>query len=343
MARYTILIFIVLLLGGCTSIFGLDSAFRDRSNDYLRAVELPPMVVPAGLDGQVIGQIYPVPQAGQVASYQLEDEFRTPRPAKIDANRASGEVRIQRLGDDQWILVGAPPGEIWPRVRAFLAASGIGVASANADQGVIDSDWLSFDGDDESYHRFRVRLEQGVQLFTAEISILHQSVSPEALDGAIWEQAQGNSAQAQWLRENLAQSLASDQGRAASLLGQQIGAAAKVEMVTPSAADPYLQMNLSLARAWASVEYAMGSDQFELVEREREAGLLRFSHQPEVEQRSWFRRLFSRSSGNRSREYLLRLEPRGDYLELRIMAPDGSSLDQRQAFEMLSLIRSNLT
>lgn len=330
---------------GCS--FGGDNPFRDRSDDYLRATEITPIQVPEDLDRGRLGQIYQVPQAGQVAPYQIDSEFEVPRPQRLSAQRSEGQVRIQSLGDEKWILVPASPGEIWPRVRAFLTRNEIATASADADRGVIVTDWLTFDDDAEKEHQFRLEFEQGVQLNTTEIDVTQRQrpAGESGSDSTAWPETSADAERADWMRTRLAEELAAEgSSGAASLVGQDIGATAKVELVAPRVADPYLSMKLNYERAWASVEFALESPGFEVESQDVEAGRFDIRYrQPVEKQRSGLMRWLFGDKQNEARSYRIRVRDVEGEVEVRILQPDGSSLSQQRAYQLLSRLRQQLT
>lgn len=346
MIRNFLLIFLALAVSGCTSLFGADSIFRDRRSDYLRADEMQPITVPEDLDSETLGVAFPVPPAGQVSEYQLAEDFETPRPDEFGTDEV-GEVRMQRLGDDQWILVPAPPAEAWPRIRGFLTENGIPALRTDAINGVIETGPMILGDDLSEQHQFLLRLEQGVRLNTTEIVVRHRSFPSDDVPDTLpeWSDDQtGDSEQADEMRLQIAESLAGDEGSGtASLLGQRVGAAAKVEIVTPSAADPYILMHLSYDRSWASVEFALGTELYNIESSDKETGVFDLLLLSEAEQDySWLRRLMRGSAGNLGQPYQINLRQVEDSVEVRVRSPQGESLPQREAFEFLTLLRSKL-
>lgn len=346
MIRNIVLILLAVALAGCTSLFGADSVFRDRRSDYLKAEEMQPIQVPEDLDSETLGVAFPVPPAGQVSDYQLATEFETPRPDELSTDQV-GQVRIQRLDEDQWILVPAPPAEAWPRIRGYLTENRIPTLRTDADNGIIETGLLNYGDDDGTLHQFLLKLEQGVQLNTTEIVVRHRQFPSGAVPEVMpdWTQDQtGDSEEAEEMRLQIAESLAADEGSGtASLLGQRIGAAAKVEIITPSAVDPYILMHLSYARSWASVEFALGTATFSIESSDRDAGVFNLLLLSGTEQDySWLRRVLRGSNGNLGQPYQLNLRQVDDSVEVRVMSPEGDSLPQREAFEFLTLLRSKL-
>jgi uncharacterized lipoprotein len=146
------------------------------------------------------------------------------------------------------------------------------------------------------------------------------------------------------MRLDLAEALAgAEGGSTASLLGQSIGAAAKVEIVTPSATDPYILMRLSYGRSWASVAYALETEAFQIDSSDEDTGLFNIIQlDTEAMNYSWLRRIMRGTPESLGSHYQIHLRQTDEAVEVRVTTPEGGSLPQREAFEILTLLRSKL-
>lgn len=347
MNKIVFVLALALSVSGCTRLLGDNNPFRNRSNDYLQAAALETIRVPEDMDGRAIGQLYPVPDAGDVPDYQLGNEFVVPRVEASLNESSSSAVKIQRLGEESWILASAPPGETWPRVRNYLVSNEIPTEFANAATGTIDTAWVQLDGDEQNVHQFRLKLEQGVQLNTTEIVIQQRQYHADSMPAVlpVWSgQGSDDSAQEDWLRNDLAQTLASDDiTGSASLLGQEIGAAAKVRLRTPESGNPSLVLLLNATRAWASVTYALDIPTINILEQSEDPRAAKFEfYEKPPEDLSWFARLRGKRNPLPALYTLTMVEEEGSQI-VRVYRPDGTAVDQREAFIVLTRLRNNLS
>lgn len=357
MLKWAFKILLICALPAC-SLLGLDDTFRDRSNDYRRSEEMPKIDIPSELDSEVVGELYPIPEGGEVASYQVDTDFEVPRPRAIAISDATEQVKIQRLGESSWILITATPGEAWPRVRSFLTTRGIPTAAADADLGTIETGAVSLTDDESLQHEFLITLSQGVQMNTTEIEILHrqsttldsQSVTLSAdsiFDSELkkaWPAKSDDPEREVWMRDGLAEALAIEEaGGTASLLGREIGAAAKVMLVSPPQDSPYIDMRLPINRAWASVGYALVKDGFSIADQSFDTNTYIAEYQdPLIEEPGFFDKL----GGAKVPEpisYRVILEQDEQRVLVRVYAEDGSVMTQRASYIVLERIRSNLS
>lgn len=330
---------------GC-SVLGLDKVFRDRSDDYRRSAELPHIDIPEGFDSDSVGELYPIPEGGAVASYQTGAEFEVPRPRNVSINDSANEVKIQRLGEDSWILTSVSPGETWPLVRSFLSRQAIPTSRADAGLGVIETGWFSLSDDESILHQFLITLSQGVQLNTTEIEVVQRSYGVDEVpdDLSEWPTRSFDSEKEAWLRDGMASTLADENALGtASLLGRDIGAAQKVVVVTPENEGPYIDMRLGFQRAWASVGYALGTDGFSISDRSiDEKYYLAVYVDPIQEERTFFQRLRGAKKVEPVSYRVLLSQASEESVHVRVYDSEGNQMSQRESFLVLERIRSNL-
>ena len=341
----------VLALTGCGLFGGDDGLVRDRSGAYRQAEEIPLLTVPAGQDDSALGELYPIPEIPETNF--LDETTGTLRPQPLSSNLLEEEVKIQSLGDQRWIRINRAPGEIWPRVRNILNTNAVPTAQADAASGTIETVWLEFDDDPLRFHRYRFRIEQGVQTSSTEIAILHSSMLRDG-DVQAWAARSMSDEREQDMAQFLASNLAGDlSGSTVSLLAQSIGGGAKVETVTPQDEDPYLLIKLELERAWASVAYSVSKDGFSIVDQNRSAGVFYVNEgSSESEDEAGFlgRLLDFSSDDSETNEtgdeanistYQVSLTTSAEGVQVRVRA-SGKTLERTEVLRLLKRIRANL-
>lgn len=328
---------------GCGYLMGDDGVFRDRSEDYKKAPDLPPVAVPEGMESAPLREIYAIPRTEEV--YLEPGEFEVPRPAPLASGTGQELVKIQKLGDDRWILIGVAPGQLWPQVRNFISASGMQVARADARAGIMDSQWLTIEGESLP-SRFRFRMEQGVQRGTSELHVLQMSRRggdeewPERSDD-IQLEAQIIQAIAQYLADS------AETAPVSMVAEQGISAGGKIAMVETPQGDPYLRLELPFDRAWASLGRALEKASFEITDRDRSSGnyYVRLLGQAADGEQGWWSSLWSSDDAPpEGRVYLVSMDSLpDDAVSIRLQPQEaGVSLDKREQQEMLTAIKGNI-
>lgn len=291
---------LILILGlcfsqtGCGWFFGEEGVFRNRSNNYLKADKIPPLVLPEGKSSASMGEIYPIPPISATDfGYDSNMDNEIPRPLPLAANLREDKVRIQRVGGESWVLINAAPGELWPRIRNFLNVNGLNANYTNINKGIIETQWLQFKTDPDVQHVYRLQMDQGVQPETSEIHITHFSLpGGQPLPTEInWPAKSTSSEKEKWLMDELAAALANDDTEGGtSLLAQNIGGAVKAN-IGMLRTEPVIYIRLDRVRALATLSFAAKKDGFVTFESNNKAGLFYVGYKdPEDLKPGWFTR-----------------------------------------------------
>ena len=345
--KKTNIVLIAVLMANLTGCGWLG--LRDRTNDYLLAEETAPTVIPgemkAGQSTAPLGQIYPIPVI-PTTSVEVEG-FEVPRPQPASVNTFEQLVKIQSIDGRRWVLINISPSESWPRVRNLLNRNGVPSAVAEGSSGIIETVWVTFNSDEENSHRFRFSIAPGVQVDSTEISALHQQVARGSEDQAEWPETSDSDGRERDMLTVVANDLAAAENFASvSLLAQKIGGEAKVKVITPEAADPYILVKLGFDRSWASISYSVDRGGFTSVDQNRSEGLMYVNYSEPVEEATGF---FSRWFGGSSKDevletnYMVLVQSVGANVEVRIVGADGESLGQAESLRLLKVLRLNMS
>ena len=314
-------LFAAFTVSGCSWLFGDEGVFPGNDNDYLNAKESAEIVLPEGISAENIRTNYPIPELA--LSQILPTKFEVPRVEPLDAVENKGSVRVQRFEQQQWILINASPGEVWPLVSNFLLTNNIPLATADGTLGLIETDWLSSSLMDTSVladidlanlaiaevddsrpnpssvkEQFRFKLKAGVQENTTEILVTQRSIaSDQAVENApSWSQTSSLKMREDNMVKLLSEHLANTPNQAShSLLAQGIGSASRISLNYDAENRPYLALYLPFDRAWASLGLALRKASFEVSDLNRSAGVYYAHSIPKAKkekERGFFKRLF---------------------------------------------------
>lgn len=350
----------LLLCAGCGVVFGEAGIFRNRSGDYLKATSVQPLELPPGLDGEAIEDIYYVPPID--ANAQPAQQFEVSRPQPLVAGDFDDRIKIQSLGQEQWILVRLLPGQVWPHVRDFLIQRRVGVGGEDGAQGVILSPWISSSQSafDEIY---RFSLMQGVQRNTTEIRVRQaqrsagvqtSSRAEQLARGGDWPPSSDDARRERLMLQQFASYLSgsADINAPVSLMAQGISTATRLYTVPGKA--PLIRVNLEADRAWASLGLALDKAGFEVLKRNRVKSVYQVNP-PVVEEekkQNWFLALFKRSTYRKDKteqEYRMLLEaaPEPDWMQIRVSpastGDDAAPLPAEEQRELLMRVKAFLS
>ncbi len=276
--------------------------YKSRKREFQQTGSIEPMNIPAGMDSAPLEPLYSIPEI-----MQREDAFEMGRsndnlrPEPMSQEAKIAMVKIQTVGGRRWIMLDAPTSQVWPLVQSFLLTNNMGVVNAKPSMGLIETDWLIFKDDEDTYHRYRLMIEKGVRTDTTEVHVL-QDMQPkgEIAKEKPWPEKSSAEDREKWMVEQLSQNLARDIGnRAASLLGQAVGGEDKVKL-SYSSGEPTLTIRLDRKRAQASLSHALNKEGFVSRDNRSREGIYYIAYTDPKKKSSWFGGWTKKNAGSKA-------------------------------------------
>lgn len=344
--------FLACLLAGCGSLdflFGDSGYFRNRSKDYQKSTEAARIEVPEGLDSSAFEDIYVIPPVTNAGG--LDKDFDVPRPLPLVASELEQAVKIQKLGNERWMLAALAPGELWPQLRAYLSAKGIAVSRVDARRGLIETAW--FDSKDGGLkQRYRFSIDEGVQRNTSELHILHMLQTPEG--DLSWPEVSADTELESEMMTDVANYIANrtDMASVSMVAQQAISATGKVSLGEDGSGRPYVHLRLPYYRAWASLGKALQKSGFEVKDLDRSAGKYYVSfvepvREQDEEDSGWFSWMFNEEQQRQlAEDYLITVKVVDEgNVSINIDSQSESSepLGKAEAEKLLAVVKGNLS
>lgn len=351
-------------LGGCGYLAGEDGYFRDRGSDYQGVVIEPRIKVPEGIESKPMGDLLPVP--GQVQTDTSGEEFELPRPQAMIVSADAAEYSLQQNGSVRWVQAQRSPAETWPLVRQFWNDYQIPVASETPSLGQLQTDWVAFDLQADNpllrrilpaigqgrtvegqEHRFRMRVEPGVQGGSSEVFVTHMSRS-QGGSRSDWPENSDNGNLERAVLAELETYLNQSPGAASitSLAAAQAGPDAT--LARDGAGNPVLTLQSDFNRAWAAVGQALGQADIRIADLNRSAGVYYIDlgqAASSQDKPGFFGRLFGRdekSDEDGAQRTEVRLTAVGGSVQVTVDESIDTAADPRVATDVLERIQTNL-
>ena len=332
-----------------------EGLFVDPRDDYLEAETTAPLMVPEGLLDTKIADALPIPPIVEQPIIKVFPR-RAPRP-EVLVGRDFDAVRIQRLGDQRWIVLGDAPEQVWPMTKQFLADNGVGVGREDPPSGLIESAWIVVV--DEEYgdvvrtairtgreqhvaeggseaapgrDRLRFRVERGIRRGSTEVHVEHQraiGVSDEQAPAIVAVEAE--------VTAMLAEYFAAGVNAAVSMVGRDIASVSKAQIVKDETGYPALRLFIGFDRAWATVGQAL-----ERAEIEANANREDATYQvvfPTAGRRGWLRRIVPGGETGQNTPVAIHVEAGEGGVVISVEQPDGKPLGVELAEEVLVTLR----
>lgn len=137
-----------LSLAACTTVFETNKVdYQSATTKKVAPLDVPPDLTQLEKDNR-----YAVPERGvATASGFQQQRNATAAPAAGPAGvaPASGQigpvstdkVRLERAGNERWLVVSQTPEQLWPQLEQFWHDSGFTVETENAQAGVMETNW----------------------------------------------------------------------------------------------------------------------------------------------------------------------------------------------------------
>jgi outer membrane protein assembly factor BamC len=267
-------------LAGCQTVSGL---FDGQRGDYRNTGRLPPLEVPPDLARPNADTRFNVPDIGGSATFSEFDKQRKGKPATAGATGLLPQVeqtRIERAGNERWLVVPGAPEKVWPLVREFWLEAGFLIAVETPEAGVIETDWsenrprvqeggirglfdriLSTVRSTSTRDRFRTRLERGAD-GTTEVFVSHRGMEEVQVGTNSsefkWQVMPSNSdLEAEMLRRIMVRFGAPEAVARASIAQSQGPAPARARIVKAGDGSASLAVSDDFDRAWRRVGLAL--------------------------------------------------------------------------------------
>lgn len=272
-----------LTLTGC-------STFQESKVDYTSAkrantLEVPPDLTQLNRESRFVVPSGPVTATG----------FQSAQPVQttVTAANAVGDVRIERAGNQRWLVVGRPADKLWQPVRDFWQENGFVLLLDQEKLGLMETDWAENRAKlpqdfirntlgkllDSLYStgerdKFRTRIERNAAGET-EIFVSHRGMvevyTSSAKDQTMWQPRQPDpELEAEFLRRLMLKLGATPEQVKAQLATQS--APPKARLLSAGGVPVAVEVDEPFDRAWRRTGLALDRTGFTVEDRDRAQG-----------------------------------------------------------------------
>lgn len=365
-----------LALTGCINPFGQGGYFRDRSGDYTAAKVSTPIQLPDNFQSRELDDILVIPEISQ-PDQQLSREFEVPRPPRRFVMREGHHYSLERSGNREWLFVDRDASKVWIGVLGYLNELGVGIATRDSTKRVVETQWNDFgvdkdrglmyrtlskrfgiDGLDPIEDRFRIEVRGGLKEGTTEVHVYHQGRT-------LPKKGKESSAPVRWdnfgersrrvdngvLTELLAFLTQDETESSFFLQAQGLDVGSHAEMGLDGNGNQVLTIRgWSYAHVWDSVSDALDKAGFEVVDRNRSAGLFYLADRiPQLKQtekkKSFWSSWFDDEDvavSNEKKTLTVRVSNYSEVVQLSVERDVNTSAPEDISRRLLKAIKNNL-
>jgi outer membrane protein assembly factor BamC len=284
-------------LAGCQSINNLMEPdridYKSAGNTPTVRLDIPPDLTQLQRENR-----YALPENARgtatASGFNAQRSANTPATVAVVAPKSVQDARIERAGNQRWMVVKQTPEVLWPQIKDFWQESGFLINVESPESGVMETDWaenrakipqnylrttlgkfLDSIYDTGERDKFRTRLERGPD-GTTEIYISHRGAT-EVLVGAdksntMWTMRPSDpELEADFLGRMMAR-LGVEESRAKAAAVGAVPQQARAKMVRGSD-GAYVEVDEGFDRAWRRVGLALDRVGFTVEDRDRAQGL----------------------------------------------------------------------
>ena len=306
------LLTLVVALSGCSAISGL---FSSDSSDYrsgatkARPLEVPPDLSQLARDSRYQVQGGVVSASGTAQPGAAVPTSASAAPLGVALSNA-GAMRIERAGQQRWLVVPLPPEQLWPGLKTFWEQRGFSIEVEDAKAGTMETNWsmnrakLPNDAvrntigrllgnlyDTGERDRYRTRIERAAGADgSSEIYISHRGAqevyTSERRDGTTWRARPSDPQLEAEILSQLMVALGSKDEAAKQAVASAAATPERARPVTaagpaPGARAPgavsmgatSLEVDDPFDRAWRRVGLALDRGGFTVEDRDRAGGI----------------------------------------------------------------------
>ena len=297
LARASFAVALGLVLGACSTA---SSLLEGKKVDYKSAGQLPSLEIPPDLTTPARDNRYVVPDTGK-SSATLSD-YQADRAQKAKTGNLNASVlpqidrmRVDRSGNQRWLVVAEPPEKIWPLVRDFWQENGFLISVNLPEAGVMETDWAenrakipqdfirSMLGKliDQIYStaerdKFRTRLERnddgGSEIYVSHRGMVEVATADRVRLQTAWTPRPPDpELEAEFLRRLMVR-LGTQEEKAKQLVTTSAQAPARAAVQTGIGGFETLEVFEPFDRAWRRIGLALDRVGFTVEDRDRQKG-----------------------------------------------------------------------
>jgi outer membrane protein assembly factor BamC len=354
-----------LLLATACSTTNKTSA--GRKIDYKKSQTTESLEVPPDLTATSINEAPDLPSA---AGTSLSEISKAEPAAGIPSVLPEkGDMRVERDGNQQWLVIQSEPAQVWPKVREFWMQEGFLIKMEDPRLGILETGWTENRADipsgiirntlgkvmDFAYSaatrdQYRVRLEHGANPGTTELYLTHRGME-EVVTGTpeegstMWKpRAPDPELEAEMLKR-LVVFLGVGEEKAQTLLAAQPQTQSRAQLVSDSNGIMLIDKE-DFSRAWRRIGVALDRVGFAVEDRNRTDGVyfVRYNDPLGDEDKKGFlsKLAFWSSDEAKAKQYRIVLLAQGAETQVIVNDAEGKRENSSTAKRILTLLEEQL-
>ncbi|MCJ0762679.1 outer membrane protein assembly factor BamC [Variovorax sp. CYS-02] len=333
--------------------------------DYKSAGKAPSLEIPPDLSQLSRDTRYAIP-GGAVTATSMQ-VGRAVDPSTATAATAIGDVRIERDGNQRWLVVNRSADQLWGPVRDFWQENGFLLTLDQQNLGIMETDWAEnraklpqdfirntigkvFDSLYSTGERdkFRTRLERtpsgGTEVYISHRGMVevYTSENSQKTDTRWQPRPTDPELEAEFLRRLMVKLGVSQEQSKALVAGGAVKASARVATLNN---QPVVQLDEDFDRAWRRVGLTLDRTGFTVEDRDRSQGTYFVRYvDPTTDKKEpgFFSKLFSSSPTTPPLKYRIKVQSQGNASTVAVLNATGAPETSANAQRIVQVIADDL-
>lgn len=349
--KYILAALLCLSFVGCRSSDTGTPIVKNRETLYSLARIKPPLIIPAGLDDRLVGSLLVVPE--QISkNTSLRSSGDLAAPTALLAPEVLDRIKVQRLGDNNWLVSPENPSTVWPKLALFMSDNNLGTQRTEPATGVLTTVWFVAEegsesqvrqvlaADEPGVYRIEFRVEQAIKKGFTEVHAQMFKAAAATLEDVDLKATgvEVPAKEVELLKMLAGNLLSADRRISVSLMADAINTTSKAELLQDDNGQFSLQLNLDDARFFATVEQSLKNAEIPIDYIEGDKSVIRISFDWQLVDDRQFRRTHKLKKGEKEiLDLYLRWKDQRGYIVVR--GADAEPLESGQAEQVLNLLR----
>lgn len=329
-------------------------------------LELPPDLISPVRDDR-----YVVPSAN-TASAAAASQVTAGAVVAPLASTAASKFRIERVGNQRWIVAQVSADAVWPQLREFWKDLGFVLVKDDPVLGIMETEWAEnrakIVGDpvqralsmvlgtlvsNGERDRYRTRIEPAAQPGMLEIYVSHRAAEEMRYrdrDGTYWELRPANPELEAEMLQRIMVRLGQDEKVAKQLVSDSKAPVAERARLVPAAdGNQQLVMQDTMDRGWRQVGLALDRIGVVVEDRDRAKGIyyVRYVASEDLEgpkqDKGWFSGWFgSKKPAPGTDQFRVLVSAAGDQVQVQLLDKDGNKAAVESSRQIMSLLHKEL-
>ena len=342
------------------------AALESDKVDYRSTAKAPALDVPPDLTQLSKDTRYTVVD-GTVSASTYQAGAKSSTSTEPVAALSAGDVRIERSGNQRWLVVKRPAEALWDPIKDFWQENGFLLAMEQSNLGIMETDWAENRAKipqdfirasigkllDSLYStgerdKFRTRLERtsngDTEIFISHRGMIEVYSSAEQKSSTVWQpRAIDPELEAEFLRRLMVKLGASPE-QAKTLVAASVSKS--IASVVTENGQPAVRIEEGFDRAWRRVGMALDRTGFTVEDRDRKQGLYFVRYvalSADGQQPGFFKKLFSSSDKNTEAvTFQIAVRSRADTTTVSVLNSNGLPETSGSAQRIIKLIADDI-